>query len=153
MRVLEYYLDGEGVHARTRSAARLLIDCAASLWHLGDGEGSSMFEALYLEAKARGLPWPAYADNFPAAWNDQDRRAAQEAKTTRRKRKISRDLARRVMERDLYRCVDCGTHEKLTCDHVIPESKGGPTTYENLRTRCMPCNHRKGVKMPEEVRL
>ena len=52
-----------------------------------------------------------------------------------------------VYERDGYRCVDCGTGEDLSCDHVIPESLGGPTTLANLVTRCVPCNRRKGVRL------
>ncbi len=60
------------------------------------------------------------------------------------KAKITRALSKRVMERDAYRCVTCGTHRDLSCDHVIPESKGGPTTFENLQTMCRPCNSRKG---------
>jgi hypothetical protein len=36
----------------------------------------------------------------------------------------------------------------LSADHVIPESKGGPTTLENLQTLCMRCNLKKGVKQP-----
>lgn len=61
------------------------------------------------------------------------------------KKSISRSLAKRVFERDAYRCVTCGSHIDLTCDHVVPESKGGPTTFENLQTMCRPCNCRKGV--------
>lgn len=61
------------------------------------------------------------------------------------KKRISRNLAKQVFERDAYRCVRCGSHIDLTCDHVIPESKGGPTTFENLQTMCRPCNCRKGV--------
>lgn len=62
------------------------------------------------------------------------------------KARIPATLARQVMERDAYRCRHCGTHLALTCDHVIPESKGGPTTLENLQTLCQPCNSRKGAR-------
>ena len=50
-----------------------------------------------------------------------------------------------VYERDLYRCVTCGTHLDLTLDHIVPWSKGGPDTVENLQTMCRPCNSSKGV--------
>lgn len=65
---------------------------------------------------------------------------------TRPKAVIPRALAKQVFERDAYRCIDCSTHIDLCCDHVIPESKGGPTTLDNLRTRCRPCNSRKGTR-------
>lgn len=64
---------------------------------------------------------------------------------TYRKAPISRSLARAVMERDAYRCRWCGTHLDLTCDHVVPESLGGPTTLDNLQTLCRSCNSRKGT--------
>ena len=68
----------------------------------------------------------------------------------RKKENIGRELARRVLERDLYRCVSCGTHLDLTCDHIIPESRGGATTFENLQAMCRPCNLAKGARMPGE---
>jgi len=69
-----------------------------------------------------------------------------QAKASPVKVKISRTLSRKVFERDLYRCVTCGTHLDLSCDHIVPESKGGPTTFENLQTMCRPCNSRKGAQ-------
>lgn len=63
------------------------------------------------------------------------------------KDKISRRLAKRVFERDGYRCTRCGGWIDLTCDHVHPESLGGLTVFENLQTMCRPCNSRKGVQL------
>lgn len=63
-----------------------------------------------------------------------------------KKQRIPRDLAKRVFERDAYRCVVCGSWVDLTCDHITPESKGGPTTEENLQTMCRTCNCRKGAR-------
>ena len=67
----------------------------------------------------------------------------------RRKAKISAALRRLVYERDRYVCVDCGTHESLSVDHIYPEFLGGPTELDNLETRCRPCNSRKGVSVRE----
>lgn len=64
-----------------------------------------------------------------------------------RKLKIPHSLSKRVMERDAYRCVACGAHIDLTCDHVIPESQGGATELENLQTLCRSCNSRKGTRV------
>jgi hypothetical protein len=60
---------------------------------------------------------------------------------------ISSVFRTEVMERDAYRCVLCNGHRQLTVDHVIPVSAGGPTTLENLRTLCAPCNIRKGGRL------
>jgi hypothetical protein len=45
-----------------------------------------------------------------------------------------------IYRRDDYTCVYCGTENDLTIDHVIPRSKGGKNTWENLVTCCGTCN-------------
>lgn len=67
-------------------------------------------------------------------------------RTIKKKAKISRSLAKRVFERDAYRCVSCGSFIDLTCDHIVPESKGGATTFENLQAMCRACNCKKGAR-------
>lgn len=52
-----------------------------------------------------------------------------------------------VFLRDGFECAYCGTSEHLTFDHVIPRSKGGRTTWENIVAACSPCNLRKGGKL------
>jgi 5-methylcytosine-specific restriction endonuclease McrA len=49
--------------------------------------------------------------------------------------------------RDGYRCMYCGNYfskNSLTVDHIIPKSKGGKHTFDNLVCSCKPCNHKKG---------
>ncbi|MEZ4700874.1 MAG: HNH endonuclease [Rhodothermales bacterium] len=58
-----------------------------------------------------------------------------------------------VLRRDGYRCQYCGNRESLTVDHVLPKSRGGKDTWENLVAACTPCNNRKGNRTPEEARL
>ena len=66
-------------------------------------------------------------------------------------RKISR---RALFARDEWSCVYCGTSGgRLTLDHVVPRSRGGTHSWENLVAACKPCNHRKGGKTLEEARL
>jgi 5-methylcytosine-specific restriction endonuclease McrA len=61
---------------------------------------------------------------------------------------------REVFVRDRYTCQYCGAvHNDLTLDHVIPRSKGGAHTWENLVTACRSCNHRKGGKLVNEARM
>ena len=61
---------------------------------------------------------------------------------------------REVFLRDNYTCQYCGvrTHD-LTIDHVIPRSRGGPHTWENVVSACRACNHRKGGKSLAEARM
>lgn len=51
--------------------------------------------------------------------------------------------------RDRFLCQYCGTKHELTFDHVIPRSRGGQTTWENVVTACAPCNLKKGGKLPQ----
>lgn len=55
-----------------------------------------------------------------------------------------------VFLRDWFRCVYCGVREDLTFDHLVPRSRGGRTTWENVVTACAPCNLRKGGRMLSE---
>lgn len=56
-----------------------------------------------------------------------------------------------VFLRDRFICQYCGDGDDLTFDHVIPRSRGGTTTWENVLTACSPCNLRKSNRMPEEA--
>jgi len=46
--------------------------------------------------------------------------------------------------RDEFCCQYCGAKGELTFDHVIPRSKGGITSWENVVAACAPCNLKKG---------
>ncbi|RMF39801.1 MAG: HNH endonuclease [Alphaproteobacteria bacterium] len=48
--------------------------------------------------------------------------------------------------RDEFTCQYCGARGELTFDHVLPRSRGGRTTWENVVAACPPCNLRKGAK-------
>lgn len=43
-----------------------------------------------------------------------------------------------------YMCVQCGSGEDLTVDHIIPRALGGEDKLDNLRVLCRSCNSRKG---------
>ena len=53
---------------------------------------------------------------------------------------------RNIFIRDGFRCQYCGKGSDLTVDHVVPASKGGPWSWENLTTACARCNNKKGDK-------
>jgi len=48
------------------------------------------------------------------------------------------------------KCVYCGSTETLEWDHIIPISRGGPDTPDNLVRACASCNRSKGSKTPSE---
>jgi 5-methylcytosine-specific restriction endonuclease McrA len=61
---------------------------------------------------------------------------------------------RNVYLRDKYRCQYCNIlvdPKEITCDHVIPRSRGGKTTWDNVVACCHPCNLKKSNHLPEEA--
>ncbi|NCP84959.1 MAG: HNH endonuclease [Bacteroidetes bacterium] len=58
-----------------------------------------------------------------------------------------------VLKRDANRCQYCGSRESLTLDHVIPRSRGGGDSWDNLVTCCASCNVKKGNKTPKEAQM
>lgn len=60
---------------------------------------------------------------------------------------------RNIMKRDGQLCQYCGIKGDLTLDHVMPRSRGGKDTWENLVTACNTCNVRKGNRTPDEANM
>lgn len=53
----------------------------------------------------------------------------------------SRDM---IYRRDKNKCQYCGSTKDLTIDHILPKSKGGKDSWENLVVACSTCNTKKG---------
>jgi 5-methylcytosine-specific restriction endonuclease McrA len=58
---------------------------------------------------------------------------------------------REVLRRDRHTCQYCGSTKNLTLDHVIPRSKGGKHSWDNVVTACERCNSKKGDRTPEQA--
>jgi 5-methylcytosine-specific restriction endonuclease McrA len=59
---------------------------------------------------------------------------------------------RNILERDRQTCQYCDRKgDQLTLDHVIPRSRGGGDTWENLVAACVRCNVKKGNRTPKEA--
>lgn len=59
-----------------------------------------------------------------------------------------------VATRDDFRCQYCSNKfvlRRLTYDHVVPRSRGGRTTWENIVMACYPCNEAKRNRTPEQA--
>lgn len=73
---------------------------------------------------------------------------------SRRQRETIALTRRNVVIRDERRCQYCDKlvpYEEQTLDHVIPKSRGGKSTWENLVLACKRCNTMKADNLPEEV--
>jgi len=63
---------------------------------------------------------------------------------------------RNLFARDGHQCQYCGVDapaSQLSIDHVVPRSRGGQTTWENVVCCCIKCNSRKGSRTPKEARM
>lgn len=60
-----------------------------------------------------------------------------------------------IFFRDNYTCQYCGERsiKKMTLDHVVPRSRNGGNSWENLVTCCRKCNVKKRDRTPEEARM
>lgn len=68
-------------------------------------------------------------------------------KEMQRRKRMPRFSRYNLYLRDMFTCQYCTiqlTQKELTLDHVLPISKGGNTSWENIVASCGPCNGRKG---------
>src|ERR1044071_1368229 len=56
-----------------------------------------------------------------------------------------------VFLRDRFQCQYCGCRDDLTFDHVVPRSRGGHTTWDNVVAACAGCNLLKGGRLPHRA--
>ena len=74
----------------------------------------------------------------------------------RMRRPTVRLTRRNLMLRDSFTCQYCARRRSvrdLDIDHVMPRSRGGPDSWDNLVTACQPCNRRKGRRTPKEASM
>lgn len=61
-----------------------------------------------------------------------------------------------ILARDEHCCQYCGRRlpaSQLSLDHVIPRSRGGETTWDNVVCACLKCNVKKGGRTPHEAHM
>lgn len=77
-------------------------------------------------------------------------------KTFRRHAKLVKFSRVNIYARDGYRCQYCGDKcavNELTYDHVVPRSRGGKTSWENIVSCCYACNRTKANRTPAEAKM
>jgi len=77
-------------------------------------------------------------DNFRVMQKTQ-----QKLRTFRRSRYIPKHIRDIVWEKDKGKCADCGSDIDIEFDHIIPFSKGGSNTVNNIQILCKKCNRTK----------
>lgn len=61
---------------------------------------------------------------------------------------------RNLLHRDNYTCQYCGDRRHdLTIDHIVPRSKGGTDSWDNVVAACLKCNVKKGDRTPNQANM
>lgn len=103
----------------------------------------SGFRTEELRCSVFGHICPVFFSAEPFTETKEDRRIT---------RTIPRDIMLKVVRRDGQVCRVCHKNipdDQIEFDHVIPHSRGGPTSPENLRVLCRACNRRKKAGLSE----
>lgn len=132
-----------------RRAFLLLFGGAAlAIDEVGEMHDFGAWRALPVRAHDDGLPVVGGALRVP--------RVLHLRRYERVRRPVIRLTRKNVMLRDAHQCQYCGRRppvRDLNIDHVMPRSRGGPDSWENLVTACRICNLRKGWKTPDEAMM
>jgi hypothetical protein len=133
---------------------------------MGNGKKLDKERRKYFEREIRDFNSVNYPDYIPKEVSNMSCRVfghlcpvffvaetATETKEARRfSRRIPREVMLKVVRRDSQICQDCGELVKdneVEFDHIIPFSKGGTSTVENLRLVHRSCNRRRSNKVEE----
>ena len=141
-----------------RRAITLLFRQLAEVVHIEEGQ----FAAYNLDSWRQ---LSALQADFRSPDHDWIRAVGYELQAPRVIRLISFDRGprqglrfnrRNVFARDGNLCQYCGKNfptSELSLDHVVPRSRGGITSWENIVCACVACNVRKGGRTPHEARM
>jgi hypothetical protein len=86
----------------------------------------------------------------PVFFNAEPFTETKEKRHTSKSRYIAREIMLKVVRRDGQICQQCKRNvldNELHFDHIIPISRGGPTTVDNLRVLCGDCNREKSANV------
>ncbi len=106
----------------------------------------AQFEAEDVSCKIFGHICPVFFHQSPATETKESREYG---------RYISRRVMLQVVRRDGHICQICRVNvpdTELEFDHIIPVSKGGSSSVENIRVLCTKCNRKKSSSMSEHLR-
>lgn len=143
--------------AMTRQQGRLLATSKKLYWHTGaEWNAVPWASILSIEIDANGLHVGTTRKNVAGVYQVADALWAEAVvgtalRVSKRQvvkegpapRSIPQDVRAAVWQRDGGRCRECGATEYLEYDHVIPHSKGGASSVDNVQLLCRKHNMKK----------
>jgi len=141
-----------------RRAITLLFRHLAEVVHIEEGQYAaySLDSWRELSALRAGLSSPEHDWVKAVGYELQAPRVIRLVSCDRGPRQGLRFNRRNVFARDGNQCQYCGRNfptSELSLDHVMPRSRGGITSWENIVCACVACNVRKGGRTPQEARM
>jgi 5-methylcytosine-specific restriction endonuclease McrA len=141
-----------------RRALGLLYREIAEVIHLEEGQFANYDFAAWREISELRAEWKEPHDDWIRAVNFEIQvprviRLLSYERLPRRSLRLNRQT---ILARDGHRCQYCGRRyptNQLSLDHVIPRSRGGETTWDNVVCACLACNVQKGGRTPREARM
>ncbi len=109
--------------------------------YLHDGNGAGIYRLAAFE----DINYEAIRANLEHSKRELDKNCSYKVRRVKACIYTSRsDVRKKIFDRDGKVCKHCGSTENLSMDHIIPVSKGGEDSLENLQVLCKSCNSRKG---------
>lgn len=141
-----------------RRAIALLFRELAEVVHIEEGQFAAYSFASWRELSAVRSSFRAPEQDWIRAvgFDLQAPRVIRLMRCDRGPRQGLRFNRRNIFARDENVCQYCGRHfptSELSLDHVVPRSRGGDTSWENIVCACVACNVRKGGRTPQEARM
>ena len=141
-----------------RRAITLLFRHLAEVVHIEEGQYAaySLDSWRELSALRAGFSSPEHDLVKAVGYELQAPRVIRLVSCDRGPRQGLRFNRRNVFARDGNQCQYCGRNfptSELSLDHVMPRSRGGITSWENIVCACVACNVRKGGRTPQEARM
>ncbi len=141
-----------------RRAITLLFRQMAEVVHIEEGQYAAYDFASWREISSLRLSFPGPDQDWVRAvgYDIQAPRVIRLVDCDRGPRQRLRFNRRNVFARDGNQCQYCGQGfptSELSLDHVVPRSRGGSTTWENIVCACVACNVRKGGRTPHEAHM
>jgi 5-methylcytosine-specific restriction endonuclease McrA len=142
--------------ANVRRAFALLVRELAEVIHIEDGRYANYSFASWRELSELKSAYREPHDDWVRSVNFEIQvpRVIRLLFYDRIPRQTVRLNRRNIFLRDGNHCQYCGRKfpsSELSLDHVLPRSRGGQTTWENVACACVACNVRKGGRTPKEA--
>lgn len=142
------YASDPSYRASKRASVRAAFEKNGQRYVEKQRERYRQIESLRAAATERTKAWRAANPNSVKMYD-----ARRRARDSGANGSFKADDVKRLLEQQRAKCIYCGTDISdglHTIEHVIPLSRGGSNSIENIALACRSCNARKGQKLPSE---